>query len=104
MWVSSSSGTNNKSGFVQRLITNGPAMGKIADTMKVVYRQRKSRHLDTLERYYIHKETKKGTQINDKNTVFKTNKILDTIVHCDIQQLAQQPAPCNNTKCNQHNH
>jgi hypothetical protein len=35
-----------------------------------------------MEKYYIYKETKKGTQINDK--------IFDTVVKFHTQQLAQQ--------------
>jgi len=36
--------------------------------------------MDTMERYYIYKETHMNNQINDKNTV-KPNIIFDTIVH-----------------------
>jgi hypothetical protein len=38
--------------------------------------------MDTLERFYIFRETKCNNQINDKLTV-KANKIFDTIVHED---------------------
>jgi len=34
--------------------------------------------MDTIERYHMYKETKNGTQINDKNTV-KPNRIYETI-------------------------
>ena len=35
--------------------------------------------MDTIEKYYIYKETKNGNQINDKNTV-KPNKIYDVVI------------------------
>ena len=54
--------------------------------MKAVYKKKKSRHL---EKYYMYKETKKGTKINNKNTAMK-NRIFDTVVKFDTQQLAQQ--------------
>jgi hypothetical protein len=51
--------------------------------------QKRERHLDIMQKYYIYKETKKGTQISDKNTVMK-NRIFDTVVKFDRQQLAQK--------------
>jgi hypothetical protein len=42
-----------------------------------------------MEIYSIYKETKMETQINDKNTVMK-NRIFNTVVKFDTQQLAQQ--------------
>jgi hypothetical protein len=33
--------------------------------MKALKTQRKGKHLNTLERYYIYKMRKKGTQMND---------------------------------------
>jgi len=35
--------------------------------------------MDTIEKYYIYKETKNGNQINDKNTI-KQNKIYDAVI------------------------
>ena len=57
-------------------------MGKMEDIMQVIYTKKKNIHLDTMEKYYIYKETKKGTQINDK--------IFDTVVKFQTQQLAKQ--------------
>jgi hypothetical protein len=51
-------------------------MGKMEDIMKAVYKKQKSRHM---EKYYMYKETKKGTKINDKNTAME-NRIFDTAV------------------------
>jgi 1,2-phenylacetyl-CoA epoxidase PaaB subunit len=34
---------------------------------EISYKKKENRHLDNMEKYYyIYKETKKGTQINDK--------------------------------------
>jgi hypothetical protein len=64
-------------------------MGKTEDIKKVVYKKKKNRHLDAMEKYYMCNETKKGTQINDKNEAVK-NRIFDTVVKFDTQQLAHQ--------------
>ena len=42
----------------------------------------KGRYMDTIEKYYIYKETQKNNQINDKNTV-KPNAIFDIITSHD---------------------
>jgi hypothetical protein len=78
---------DNKSTSAQHVIKNDHNMGKTEDIMKVVYKKTKSRHLDKMGKYYKYKETKKGTQINDKNMVMK-NRIFDTVVKFDTQQLA----------------
>ena len=53
-----------------------------------VYNTGKIRPLDTVEEYYIYRETiKKGTQINDWNTV-SNNRIFDMLVRHDTQQMA----------------
>jgi hypothetical protein len=57
---------NNKSKFAQHVIEEGHAFGPMEDIMNI---EKKGKMLDTLEKYYIYKETKMGTQINDKITV-----------------------------------
>jgi len=42
----------------------------------------KGRYMDTIEKYYIYKETQKNNQINDRNTV-KPNAIFDIITSHD---------------------
>jgi hypothetical protein len=64
-------------------------MGKMEDILKVVYKKKKSKHLDSvcvLARACVRActETKKRTQINDKNTVMK-NRFFDTVVNFDMQ-------------------
>jgi len=73
---------NGKSSFAQRLIEYGHAIGPMEEIMKTVYFTNKARLMDTLERFYIFRETKLNNQINDKSTV-KPNIIFDTIVRKD---------------------
>jgi len=46
--------------------------------MEILYITNKGRLMDTIEKYYIYKETKNGNQINDKNT--KQNQIYDAVI------------------------
>jgi hypothetical protein len=61
------------------VIEEGHAFGPVEDIMSIVHIEKKVRMLDTLEKYYIYKETKMGTQINDKLTV-QANPIFETLV------------------------
>jgi hypothetical protein len=70
---------NNKSKFTQHLLENKHTFGPMEDIMDIVHITNKGKMMDTLERYYIHKETKSNNQIN-KLTV-KPNAIFETIIH-----------------------
>jgi hypothetical protein len=59
---------NNKSKFAQLLFENKHAFGTMEDIMDIVHVTNKSKMMDTLERYYICRETKSNNQINDKLT------------------------------------
>jgi len=59
----------NKSKFAQRIIEEGHAFGPMSDIMEVAYPASKGKMLDTLQRFYIYRKTKLGTQINEKLTV-----------------------------------
>ena len=50
------------------------------DKMDMVHVTNKGKMMDTLERYYIYKETKSNNQINTKLTV-KPNAIFETLIH-----------------------
>ena len=65
---------NAKSKFVAHLLENHHSIGNINDIMDILYITKKGHTMDAIERYYIYNEPKKGTQINDKNTV-KSNRI-----------------------------
>jgi len=50
------------------------------DIMDIDHIINKGKMMDTLERYYIYKETKSNNQINNKLTV-KPNTIFETLIH-----------------------
>ena len=50
------------------------------DIMDIVHVTNKGKRMDTLESYYIYKETKSNNQINDKLTV-KPNPIFENLIH-----------------------
>ena len=52
------------------------------DILVNIYISSKGKIMDTLEKYYVFRETKLNNQINDKLTI-KQNIILDTIVRYD---------------------
>jgi hypothetical protein len=70
---------NYKSKFAQHLLDSGHSIGPIDNIMEVLYRTNKGKLMDTIERFYIHKETHMNNQINDKNTA-KPNFIFDTLI------------------------
>jgi hypothetical protein len=55
--------------LAQHVIEEGHALGPINDIMDTLHVANKGRMLDTLERFYIYKETQLWTQINDKLAV-----------------------------------
>jgi hypothetical protein len=73
---------NNRSKFAQHLLENRHAKGPMEDIMDVFHITNKGKMTDTLERFYIYKETKSNNEINDKLTV-KSNAIFETVVHED---------------------
>jgi len=73
---------NNKSKFAHHFIEEGRAFGTMSDIMDVVQIASKGRMLDTLERFFIYRETKLGTQINDKLTV-QSNPIFEALLQND---------------------
>ena len=70
---------NNKSKFAMHLLENHHPIGHIDNIMEILHITKKGRTMDTIEKYYIYKETKNGNQINDKNTV-KQNKIYNAVI------------------------
>jgi hypothetical protein len=65
--------------FAQHVTESGHSFGKKTDILQIKFIGKKSKFLDTMEKYYIYQETKINTQINDKNTV-SYNKIFETIL------------------------
>jgi endo-alpha-1,4-polygalactosaminidase (GH114 family) len=54
-------------------------MGPIGEIMDILHTTRKGKYMDTVEKFYIYKETQKNNQINDKNTV-KLNAIFEAML------------------------
>jgi hypothetical protein len=73
---------NRKSKFATHLLDNGHSIDPINNVMETLHITDKGRMMDTLERFYIFRETKMNNQINDKLTV-KPNIIFETIVQED---------------------
>ena len=70
---------NGKSSFAQHLIENGHLFSQTQDTMEIVQLTTNVQMMDTLEKFYIYRETKINNQVNSRMTV-KSNIIFDTIV------------------------
>jgi len=64
------------------LLENRHSIGHIDDIMEILYINNKGRLMDTIDKYYIYKETKNGNQINDKKTV-NQNKICDAVIQVE---------------------
>ena len=71
---------NNRSKFTQHVLEEGNNFGPMNEIMEVVHIAQKGRMLDTLEKFYIYKETKCGNQINDKLTI-QSNPVFQVLVH-----------------------
>jgi hypothetical protein len=56
---------NGNSEYSKHILNMGHTYGSVTDMMKVLKSQKKGRHLNTLERYYIYKMRKNGIQMND---------------------------------------
>jgi hypothetical protein len=73
---------SGKSSFAIHLLENGHDIGPVEDIMNTIHITDKGRLMDTLEKFYIFRETKLNNQINDKLAV-KPNIIFDTIAQKD---------------------
>jgi len=54
--------------------------------MEILHITKNGRAMDTIERNHIYKETKNGTQTNDKNTV-NPNRIYETIMQGEANRM-----------------
>jgi ferritin-like metal-binding protein YciE len=70
---------NNKSKFAQHLSDNKHSIGPMENIMGVIHTTSEGRMLDTMEKFYIYKETQINNQINDKYTV-QPNVIFETLI------------------------
>ena len=68
-----------RNSFAQHLWETERSIGPMDDIMETVYITNNGQMMDTLEKFYIFRETKTNNQINDRLTV-KSNIIFDTPV------------------------
>jgi len=64
---------NGKSRFAAHLLENKHSIAPIDNNMETLHTMGKGRMLDTLERFYIFRETKMNKQINDRLTKTEHN-------------------------------
>jgi hypothetical protein len=69
--------TNNNSGYLNHILKTRHTYGTINDTMDIIRKEKEGKHLNTLEKYYIHKISKSNLQMNDTyndtyNLIFET--------------------------------
>jgi hypothetical protein len=60
---------NQKSKFAQHLLDKEHSMDKMENSMDIIHITSKGKMMDTIEKYYVYRETKLNNQINDKFTV-----------------------------------
>lgn len=66
------------SGYSNHILNTGHAHGSIINTTKVIRINKMGKHLNTLEKYHIHKTSKNGLHMNDANTD-AYNRIFETL-------------------------
>jgi hypothetical protein len=70
---------NNRSKFAQHLVENKDGIGPMENIMLIIHITGNGKKMDTLEIFYICRETEANNQINDKLTV-QNNALFKTIV------------------------
>jgi hypothetical protein len=71
--------------FAQHLVEQAHSFGTIHDTMHVLHYQKKSAHLNTVERYYFHAEFTADNHLNNSQNIFP-NTVFDAILKPHHQQ------------------
>jgi hypothetical protein len=70
---------SHTSKFAQHLVEQAHTFSTIHNTMQILHYQKKSAHLNTIERYYIHAEFTANNHLNDNQNIFP-NSIFDGIL------------------------
>jgi len=76
---------NQKSKFAQHLLDRQHSIDEMENIMDIIHITNKGRMMDTIEKYYIYRETKLNNQINDKLTV-QPITIFETLVQQDTHR------------------
>jgi hypothetical protein len=71
---------NRSSKFAQHLLQHAHSFGHLQDIMQVLQFQKKSSHLNNLERFHIYKEAASDNHLNDDHTSH-TKNIFDNILN-----------------------
>jgi hypothetical protein len=69
---------NSNSGYSNHVLNTGHTYGTIRDTVDVITKGRKEKHLNILERYHIYRISKDNLHMNDKN-INTHNPIFETL-------------------------
>jgi hypothetical protein len=56
---------NSNSGYSNHILNTGHKYGLITDTMDIIKTHKKGKHMNTLEKYHIHKLYKNNFHMND---------------------------------------
>jgi hypothetical protein len=70
---------STSSNFAKHINEHAHSFRMIDTTMSILKKQRKGPHLNTLERFYIHKEASLNNHLNDDHTI-APNKVFDMIL------------------------
>jgi len=61
---------SNTSSFAKHLIPETHSFGPMSNIMQIVHCHRKGAHLNTTERFHIHREFAANNHVNDPQTIF----------------------------------
>jgi hypothetical protein len=70
---------HKKSQFAKHLLEHNHSLDLIEESMSILHTTNKGKMLNTIEKFYIYKETDANNQLNDKSTV-TPNIIFDTVI------------------------
>jgi hypothetical protein len=81
---------HTKSKFAEHLIHHHHSISPMDAVMEPICFMPKGRLMNTVEKFHIHQETKRNTQINDKNTL-QPNAFYEDLVHTNLDLDGQHP-------------
>ena len=79
-----------QSKFAQHLIKHGHAFGNIENIMEIIQLHKKGTHLNTLEKFYIHKEYSNNNHLNEEYAD-NNNQIFNTILYVSNNMATNPP-------------
>jgi hypothetical protein len=70
---------NSNSGYSSHILNTGHTYGTITDTMDIIRKGKKGRHLNTLEKYHIYKVSKTNIHLNDTHN--EAHNLIFQVMH-----------------------